>query len=100
MHVVILHNAVSPDDSVADRDVLIQVEAVSAALRELGHRSSTIQCTLDLAAARARLAEVTPDVVFNLVESLGGSDWLAAAATGLLDTLAIPYTVRRPRPSC
>jgi D-alanine-D-alanine ligase len=92
MHVVILHNAVSPNDSAADQDVLIQVEAVSAALAALGHASSTIACALDLAAARARLEQVSPEVVFNLVESLGGSDWLASAATGLLDTMDLPYT--------
>jgi D-alanine-D-alanine ligase len=92
MHVVILHNAVSPNDSAADQDVLIQVEAVSAALAALGHASSTIACALDLAAARARLEQVSPELVFNLVESLGGSDWLASAATGLLDTMDLPYT--------
>ena len=92
MHVVILRNAVSPNDSAADRDVLVQVEAVSAALAALGHTSSTIACALDLAAARARLEQVAPELVFNLVESLGGSDWLASAATALLDTMDLPYT--------
>jgi D-alanine-D-alanine ligase len=92
MHVVILHNAVSPGDSAADQDVLVQAAAVSSALAELGHTSSNVPCTLDLAAARDRLREAAPDVVFNLVESLGGSDWLASAAAGLLDTMDLPYT--------
>ena len=92
MHVVILHNAVSPDAPASDQDVLFQVEAVSTALAALGHTSSTVACALDLAAARARLQEVSPELVFNLVESLGGSDWLASAATALLDTMDLPYT--------
>jgi D-alanine-D-alanine ligase len=92
MHVVILHNAVSPGDSAADQDVLVQAVAVSAALAELGHSSSTVPCTLDLAAARDRLRAASGEAVFNLVESLGGSDWLASAATGLLDTMDLPYT--------
>jgi D-alanine-D-alanine ligase len=33
-----------------------------------------------------------PDVVFNRVDSLGGSDALMAAATILLDALGLPYT--------
>jgi D-alanine-D-alanine ligase len=31
-------------------------------------------------------------VVFNLVESLGGSDWLAGAAAALLDAMGLPYS--------
>jgi len=92
MHVVILHHAVSQDDSVADRDVLVQAEAVGAALAELGHSSATVACTLDLGAARDQIAAIRPDVVFNLVESLGGSDWAASAAAGLLDTMGMAYT--------
>ncbi len=92
MLVIILHNAVLPSDSTADRDVLVQVEAVSRALDRLGHRWSTLPCTLDLGAARDRLRQLRPDVVFNLVESLGGSDWLALTAAALLDTLGVPYT--------
>ncbi len=92
MLVVILHNAVLPSDSTADQDVLVQVDVVSQALDRLGHRWSTLPCTLDLGAARDRLRELRPDVVFNLVESLGGSDWLAHVAAGLLDTLGVPYT--------
>lgn len=92
MHVVILHNAVLPGDSAADRDVLVQAEAVGAALAELAHSSAAVAWDLDLRAARDRLAACRPDVVFNLVESLGGSDWLASTATGLLDTMGVPYT--------
>ncbi len=92
MRVVILHNAVSADDSAADRDVLVQVASVAGALSHLGHCSALVACTLDLGAAREQLAAGRPDVVFNLVESLGASDWLASAATALLDTMGLPYT--------
>ena len=44
-----------------------------------------IACTLDLAALRRQLERVQPDVVFNRVESLGGSDAMMAAVTLLLD---------------
>ena len=42
-----------------------------------------------------RLEERRPDVVFNLVESLGGTDRLAALATLLLDARQIAYTGSR-----
>ena len=92
MHVVILHNAVSTEDPLADQDVLVQAEAVGAALSHLGHRWTTVACTLDLAAARERLARLAPDVVFNLAETLAGSDWVACAAAAMLDSLGVAYT--------
>jgi D-alanine-D-alanine ligase len=51
-----------------------------------------LPCTLDLEAAQRRLEELRPAVVFNLVESLGGSDRLQHLAPALLDVLGIPYT--------
>ena len=95
MHVAILHNAVSAGDSVADRDVLVQVEAVANALDALGHPRRTITCTLDLADLTRQLDAARPDVVFNLVESLGGSDRLAPLAPAVLDVLGVRYTGTR-----
>ena len=92
MRVVILHNAVAPDAPAAERDVLVQAEFVGRALGQLGHTNETLACTLDLESARRRLLELHPDVVFNLVESLGGSDGLMFLAPALLDTLGLPYT--------
>ncbi len=92
MRVAIFHNAVSSEDSAADQDVLVQAAAVAEALSRLGHEWTQVACTLDLAAARERLVAASPDVVFNLVESLGGSDWMAGAAAALLDSLDLPYT--------
>jgi D-alanine-D-alanine ligase len=90
--VLILHNAVSESDSAADRDVLIQVESVATALAALGHKTERAACTLDLDRVRQELLAARPAMVFNLVESLGGSDGLAQLLTALLDTLGIPYT--------
>lgn len=92
MNVLIFHNAIVPDASAADRDVLVQAEAVAGALTRLGHRWQILPCTLDLEAARQRLADCQPEVVFQLVESLGGCDQLAALIPALLDDLSIPYT--------
>ncbi len=92
MNIVLLLNEVSAGASASDRDVLMQRDAVSAALHRLGHQVTEVVCTLDLAAVKSRLEQQRPDVVFNLVESLGGTDHLMPAATLLLDALRIPYT--------
>ena len=92
MKVAILHNAVADLDTAAERDVLVQVEAVEQAMAKLGHASRRIACTLDLESAEESLTADRPAVVFNLVESLGGSDRLAHLAAVLLDDLDLPYT--------
>jgi D-alanine-D-alanine ligase len=92
MHIVVLHNAVASNDSPEDLDTLTQVAAVQDSITRLGHQATTVPCSLDLEAVRQSLDQMTPDVVFNLVESLGGSDSLSHLVPALLDSLRIPYT--------
>ena len=92
MYVAILHNRVAADASAADRDVLVQVESVAAALRHLGHASDTIPCDLNLQVLQDQLEQRPPEVVFNLVESLAGSDSLGFLVPALLDRMCVPYT--------
>lgn len=92
MRIVVLHNDVSTDIAPSDLDVLNQRDAVLAALRELGHEAEAWSCTLDLSGAKTLLEARRPDVVFNLVESLSGTDRLMAAAPLLFDALHLPYT--------
>lgn len=92
MRVAILHNAVSAQASAADQDVLVQVDVVGQALAQLGHQATPLPVNLDLAAAAHLLRQLEPDVVFNLVESLSGSDWLSGLIPGLLANLSLPYT--------
>lgn len=92
MRIAILHNAVAADAPAADRDVLVQVEAVDQALRALGHAPETLPVTLDLGHLRDRLLDSRPDAAFNLVESLDGYDRLSFLPTAVLDVLGIAYT--------
>jgi D-alanine-D-alanine ligase len=92
MKILIVHNAVSSSDSAEDLDTLTQVQAISDALCRLGHDGVTLPCTLDLAALQKKLLDCRPQLVFNLVESLGGTDSLMFLAAALLDALGLPYT--------
>ena len=58
----------------------------AAALREAGYEVSEIDAGLDLP---ARLAEVSPDVVFNALHGRWGED---GCVQGMLEWLQIPYT--------
>lgn len=92
MRILVVHQAVPEGAPPDERDVLDQAAAVSAAARSLGHHCQTIAATLDLEMLRRRLQRAKPDVVFNLVESLGGSDRLISLVPALLDALDLPYT--------
>jgi D-alanine-D-alanine ligase len=92
MDIAILHPHIPPDAAPDDQDTLVQVDAVEAALRQLGHRVERIGCTLDLAALRRAVLAARPEVIFNLAEALDGADSLQHVPPALLDTLGIRYT--------
>ena len=92
MRVTIVHNAVADDDTPDERDVLVQAEAVQAALSALGHEPGTLPCTLDLSEVKHRLTDLRPDLIFNIVESLDGKGRLIHVVPFLLDALNVPYT--------
>ena len=92
MKIVVLYHEAGEDSTIEDRDVLVQRDAVATALHRLGHETFCLSCTLNLATVKQQLISLDPDVVFNLVESLGGTDRLMTLATMLLDSLPFPYT--------
>lgn len=92
MRVAFLYNRSADDPTHAAEDEIPSRSPVVAALKRLGHKVTPIACTLDLARVRRSLLHVQPDVVFNRVESLGGSDSMMAAVTMLLDAMELPYT--------
>jgi len=88
--IAILHQAVPEDAPPDERDVLDEVAAVRAALDA---EVLAIPVGLDLGALRPRLAGV--DLVFNLIESLGGSGRLSHLVPSALDAWGVPYTGAR-----
>jgi D-alanine-D-alanine ligase len=95
MRVVVLHNAVSQQDAIEDRDVLVQVNVVLEALKCLGHDRFVVACTLDLDSMKNKLSQLRPDVIFNLVETLLGDDSLIHLPPAVLDSLGLPYAGSR-----
>ena len=79
MRVAFLYNRAAEDPAQFAEDDDPSRSPVVAALRRLGHDVTPIACTLDLGSVRRQLEQVEPDVVFNRVESLGGSDAMAVA---------------------
>ena len=92
MRVVFLYNCSTEDPGNAAEDEFPEQSPVVAAINRLDHQVIPLCCTLDLEQVRQQLLRIDPDLVFNRVESLGGSDSMMAAITLLLDSLGIPYT--------
>lgn len=92
MRIAIVHNEVSDRSRTDEQDVLIQAEAILKSLQELGNEAYQLSCSLDLARIKNELESIKPDIVFNLVESLGGEERLIYLFPGLLDLMGIPYT--------
>ena len=65
---------------------------LAAAIERLGFQAVQLSCDLDLSALRQALEAAHPDVIFNLFESLDGSDQLAFIVAALLDHWGVPYT--------
>lgn len=76
----------------ASRDVLVQIGAIDAVLRGRGVECARIGLDLDLAAFKETLRTFQPDIVFNLVESLDGSDSLQTLVPLLLENWRLPFT--------
>jgi D-alanine-D-alanine ligase len=92
MRIAFLYNEATEDPALAAEEEQPTLSPVVSGLRRLGHEVSCVACTLDLASIRRRLLRARPEVAFNRVESLGGSDAMMAAIPLLLETMQIPYT--------
>lgn len=92
MRIAFLYNRAEEDPAQFAEDDDPSRSPVVAALRRIGYDVEPIACTLDLGRVRERIEAFEPDVAFNRVESLGGSDALAAAIPMLLDAMQVPYT--------
>jgi D-alanine-D-alanine ligase len=89
LFVPVLHGATEgrPDEA----DTVEAAKAVSAALGRLGARTEIVYTGPDLAGIDT-LSRRTPDVVFNLVEALGGRGDLAVCALELMERLGLTHT--------
>ena len=82
LHVVVLMGGWANERPVS----LMSGKGVADALEERGHRVTRIDMGRDVA---ARIAEASPDVVFNALHGVPGED---GTVQGMLDLMGIPYT--------
>ncbi|NMB72790.1 MAG: hypothetical protein GYA22_11655 [Bacteroidales bacterium] len=90
--IVIAYNEVSPDALPDELDILDQVRLVEDTLHALGYATSHATINFDLNLFLQKIQSEKPDLVFNLVESIGNHGELLYFAPALLGFLKVPYT--------
>jgi len=90
--VAVLHDPVGPHPGLDELDTLAQVEAVAAALLQLGRQPLRVVFAANLADLRQQLAALKVTGVFNLVESVDGSARLLHVAPAFLEHLGLWFT--------
>ena len=89
---VILINKISANPLPDEQDVLEQAASVEKAMLMCGYSSQHVYLDLNLGITWKLLLKLKPDVVFNLVETVGGRGELIHLAPTLLECLEIPFT--------
>lgn len=80
------------DDSADNQDTLLQLEEISTLLKSLDIETYELAFNASIGDIERRLAMLKPDFVFNLVETLNGTDSLIYLAAALYEAMKIPYS--------
>ncbi len=89
---LLLINSISEQALEDELDVLVQAEAIERAAKELGHKTRRASFGLNLEPVAEIIKNHPPDLVFNLVETVGGLGALIHLCPSLLDAHGLPYT--------
>lgn len=90
--IVVAHNPVGEDAPEDERDVLVQVQEVSNALKVLGFDPVSVPFELCGNTFKESMQQLNPACIFNLVESVDGDARLIHLAPAYFDHLGIPFT--------
>lgn len=89
---LLLINLISDQPLQDELDVLVQAEAIERAAKELGHVPRRASFGLNLEPVAELIKTHPPDLVFNLVETVGGEGALIHLCPSLLDVFGVPFT--------
>jgi len=92
MRVLVLHSDIGSDPPPDELDTLIAAEAVRHALVRQGHCATLAAFAVDQDRLEQLLELEQADVVFNLVEGIGGLGQHAPIAPRMLDDCGAPFT--------
>jgi D-alanine-D-alanine ligase len=91
-NILLLINELDENSALDETDVLVQADAVEEVLIKLGYSSKRLSFGLDLKEMTDILLKQPPDLIFNLVETVGGKGALIHLCPSLLESSGIPFT--------
>jgi len=92
MRVLVLHSDVAPGAPPDELDTLVTAKAVADALKALGHEAFELAFDPEPSELKSAIANLRPDIVFNMVESVHGDGALAMLPPAMLEKLGVAYT--------
>jgi D-alanine-D-alanine ligase len=92
MRILVLHSDIGANPPPDELDTLVAAEAVGAALKRGGHAVRLAAFVADQDRLERLLEHERTDVVFNLVEGVGGLGQHAPIAPRMLDDLGVIFT--------
>ncbi len=95
MKAAIVYSGVSPASaelSADNQDTLVQLQEISAILQSLDIETENFALNDSVGELEKNLLRIKPDFVFNLVETLKGTDSLIYLAAALFEFLRLPYS--------
>ncbi len=92
MRIAVVHSDVGARPKPDDMDTLVQAEAVTAGLAASGHEVLTLPVRQPMRHALEQLARSRAELVFNLVETLGGTSESAYLLPSALEQASVPFT--------
>ena len=90
--ILLLHDAFATAGRPDASDTLLEAAAIARTLGALGYDTRIEPIGLDLTRLEPLLAEPTPRLVVNLVESIDGRGQLIHVVPALLESLGVPFT--------
>ena len=92
MKAALVHSGGGDETSLDDQDTLVQLEEIAAVLNGSGMETQNFAFESSLGNLEKSLHRMRPDFIFNLVETVGGTDSLLYVAAAFFEYLKIPYT--------
>lgn len=90
--IIIYHTFVDKNSRPDDLDVLVEAEFVLKNLKKLGYSSKILPFICDIKRIKSEIKKIKPEFIFNLVESINGTDSLIYLASSIFDCLKVSYT--------
>lgn len=92
MKVALVYSGATGEFSPDNQDTLVQMEEVNSLLNLLGMEVQPVAFEDSFSNLETKISLIKPDLIFNLVETVKGTDSLSYIAAAFFEFMNIPYT--------